>query len=270
MVAIPDSYAGLTADWLTDVLRTSYPDVDVTSVAVVDEIYGAAAKARVQIIYGGDDYGLPSTVIAKTGFAQPGGDDTILQDWHSLIHLMNECESRFYREVAPSVDMARPECFASLAESDTGNTFIPLEDLLARDARFGSFDQPLDADVMATVLTQLARLHASHWDGVELAEARYVDGFAESGDAAAFLSRENWEEQFSRPRGARVREQLRDRDLVARGVSAAFEAKREGPPASSTATRISGTCTSRRMVGRGCSTSSSSVRDAGPGTSATA
>jgi aminoglycoside phosphotransferase (APT) family kinase protein len=226
---IPSGYAAITPEWLTAVLRTSYPGVEVTSVAVADEIYGAAAKARLELTYAGPDYGLPATMIAKTGFVKPGGDDTILQDWHSLIHLMNECESRFYREVAPTVDMTRPACFASLADTHSGHTFILLEDLLARGARFGAFDQPLDADAMATVLNQLARLHASHWDDPGLTAARYVDGFADSGNAAAFLSRENWDEQLSRPRGARVPVELRDRDLVARGVFAAFAAKREGP-----------------------------------------
>jgi hypothetical protein len=229
VIALPRSYAGVTPEWLTEVLRTSYPDVQVTSVHVVDEIYGAAAKARLELTYAGTDYGLPATMVAKTGFVEPKGDDTILQDWHSLIHLMNECESRFYRDVAPSIDMHRPECFASLAEADTGRTFILLEDLTARGARFGSFERPLDADTMARVLTQLARLHASQWDSVGLAAAQYVDGFAESGNAAAFLSPENWAEQMSRPRGARVPAELRDRNLVARGVLAAFDAKREGP-----------------------------------------
>jgi hypothetical protein len=47
-------------------------------------------------------------------------------------------------------------------------------------------------------------------------------------NAAAFLSPENWAEQMSRPRGARVPVELRDRYLVARGVFAALDAKREG------------------------------------------
>jgi hypothetical protein len=71
VIALPHSYAGVAPEWLTAVLSTSYPDVQVTSVNIVDEIYGAAAKARLELTYAGPDYGLPATMTAKTGFVEP-------------------------------------------------------------------------------------------------------------------------------------------------------------------------------------------------------
>jgi hypothetical protein len=71
VIALPHSYAGVAPEWLTAVLSTSYPDVQVTSVNIVDEIYGAAAKARLELTYAGPDYGLPATMMAKTVFAEP-------------------------------------------------------------------------------------------------------------------------------------------------------------------------------------------------------
>jgi hypothetical protein len=71
VIVLPHSYAGVAPEWLTAVLSTSYPDVQVTSVNIVDEIYGAAAKARLELTYAGPDYGLPATMMAKIGFVEP-------------------------------------------------------------------------------------------------------------------------------------------------------------------------------------------------------
>ncbi len=70
-------------------------------------------------------------------------------------------EVRFYREVAPAVNVAAPRCFAAAHDPATGEHVLLLEDLTP--AVPGNLAEGVSVDRAASVLRELARLHASNW-----------------------------------------------------------------------------------------------------------
>ncbi|MEX0782902.1 MAG: phosphotransferase [Dehalococcoidia bacterium] len=75
-------------------------------------------------------------------------------------------EVRFYRELAPRMDVAVPACLWSDADADTGQWMLVLEDFPAHAAR--SDEAFATTEQMRAILTEIARVHAAWWGSPEL------------------------------------------------------------------------------------------------------
>jgi aminoglycoside phosphotransferase (APT) family kinase protein len=218
----------LTPDWATAALGSGA--ATATSVEVAGVVTGSNIKARLAIEWAGADAARqPHAVVVKANFAHRDGGDDIDRSWNDLHRLLNASEARFYREFAGLLSMRVPTCYLASTDEQTGESLLVLADLTASGHTFAAFDQPFSADLAAAALEQLALLHSATWQNPVVLGAGLRDAMAESGMMDAFLSPVNWDQQMARARGAYVPESLRDRDLVARAVRAAWARKRSEP-----------------------------------------
>jgi hypothetical protein len=218
----------LTPEWATAAVGTG--DAVATTVGVAGVVTGSNIKARLALEWSGSDAAKqPAAIVVKANFAHRNGGDDIDRSWNDLHRMLNASEARFYREFAGLLRMRIPTSYLAVTDPDTGESLLVLEDLAASGHTFATFDAPFPADLAALALEQLALLHSATWQNPVVLRAGPRDAMAESGMMDAFLSPTNWEQQMSRARGAYVPEPLRDRELVARAVHAAWAVKRTDP-----------------------------------------
>lgn len=218
----------LTTEWATAAIGTG--DATATSVTLAGVVTGSNIKARLALEWTGSDaQKQPRAIVVKANFAHRDGGDDIDRSWNDLHRLLNASEARFYREFSGLVSMRIPTSYLAVTDEQSGESILVLEDLAASGHTFARFDEPFSADLAARALEQLALLHSATWQNPLVLEAEPRDAMAESGMMEAFLSLVNWEQQMSRARGDYVPESLRDRDLVARAVRAAWAVKRSEP-----------------------------------------
>ena len=155
---LPLSLDEITPQWLSGALARSFPGVEVASTRRDREFFGTAASARLHLTYAPGSPAGPASVHVKGGF-----DDT----WRRRVWVTLQQEVSFYNEVAPEIDLNIPRVyFAEMDDSPQG--LIVLEDLAARGVAFGQNFLPVTPDHAASVLEQLARMHAAWWDSPEL------------------------------------------------------------------------------------------------------
>lgn len=163
---LPDRPEAISPDWLSEVLATSLPGVEVAGVEVVDRHSGTTGRARLRLRYASGAKG-PETIFAKL----PPFDDA----QRELVAMtdMGRREARFYAELAPETPVRVPRCWFS-AWGDTPGEYICLfEDLEASGCTF-----PKDVGEHArahggALIEALARLHAHFWE-----DARFASGLA--------------------------------------------------------------------------------------------
>jgi hypothetical protein len=218
----------LTAEWATAAIGTG--DATATSVTIADIVTGSNIKARLALEWtGADAPKQPRAIVVKANFAHRDGGDDIDRSWNDLHRLLNASEARFYREFSGMLSMRIPASYLAVTDDASGESVLVLEDLAASGHTFARFDEPFSPDLAARALEQLALLHSATWQNPRVLGAGLRDAMADSGMMAAFLSPVNWDQQMARARGDYVPEPLRDRDLVARAVQAAWAVKRSEP-----------------------------------------
>lgn len=142
--------------WLTAALSERHPGVEVASVAVTETLQTIATKVRFRVEYWGDVPASVPRAFCVKGYFHPefrssaGG---------------GQVEVRFYRDLAASLPIRVPPCVYTGIDEGTGHGIVVMEDLVAAGATFLTALSPYTADQAAATLDQLARLHASHWDG---------------------------------------------------------------------------------------------------------
>lgn len=206
-VPIPRSLDELTADWLSGALQTRFPGVRVATCEVKEVIGGSATKVQLSVTYDGDAAGqLPSRFYAKTA----------LEEHAMPIVPGNAQEIRFYSEVAPEVPVRVPTFYYGAVADDLSQSILLLEDLTLADATFCRATEAMSTDQAATVVEQLAALHALWWENAEkLPAARFTDAHV-AADALAqtLLSPAHWERSLASEQCRSVPPALRDRDLI--------------------------------------------------------
>jgi hypothetical protein len=167
---VPASPDELTADWLTSVLNaqglgpSSVQSCDAELLVGEQGMTGQLARLRIQ--YRDNQPGLPETLIAKFSAAEPAQRVVI----SALGHY--EREVRFYELLSSRTPVPTPHCYYSHLDSETGFALLLLEDL-AR-ARNGNSIAGCSVDEVARVLLTLARVHATWWQAVDLANASWL------------------------------------------------------------------------------------------------
>jgi len=84
-----------------------------------------------------------------------------------------ELEARFYNELAATVAVHRPHCYLSLHDPDTHAYTVLLEDLHPAEA--GDQLAGCSAAEAASVMPELAALHAPRWDDPRLVDLAWLD-----------------------------------------------------------------------------------------------
>ena len=72
-------------------------------------------------------------------------------------------EVRFFNEVAPLYELARPASYFGLAQTEPVQGIVALEDLKARGAAFARATRPLSVKLARAGLDALAALHGQSW-----------------------------------------------------------------------------------------------------------
>ena len=143
---MPETLEGITADWLTRALEIDYPGTVVTSATPGSSVRATGTKLRLLLDYNdaGHAHRLPPTMWFKSGL-EPHSDH---------VRSSHEREGLFYSQIAPHGLINAPKGYFAEVD-DRGFAGQLIEDLLARNARFGSEARPVGTDAAAQTLTML-------------------------------------------------------------------------------------------------------------------
>ena len=159
---LPLSLAEVTPSWLTTALSHTFPGIRIEAAHQSDTRSGTASSARFELLYGtrAGHMSLPDSVYVKGGF------DSIMRNrvWAALIQ-----EAQFYRDFAGDAPVALPRAYYCGYDSAARQGIVILEDLFARQVRFGHATDDTTVDTLAAVVEGLAKLHAHFWDDPRLA-----------------------------------------------------------------------------------------------------
>ena len=223
--AIPDGSINLpvkidqvTARWLSEALSANYPGVEVISMQAEMPVWGTGTKIRVRPEYNeaGHKAGLPPSMIVKGGFA----------DHREMMEDVYICEVRFYRDVAPKLDINVPKCFFAADDSSVKQHIVILEDLDLRGVDYCRVQKSLTFDQARQFLDGQARYHARWWNDPTLSEGelgwlRLWDPLPDLPDGAYAWSRldpDVWASGIALPRGAALPKIFLDRDWMERAL----------------------------------------------------
>ena len=120
-------------------------------------IDGTATKVRLRLAYGPHTRrdGLPDQMCVKGGFGA-------YREYLGGMGLYSG-EVRFFNEIAPLYELARPASFFGLTQTDPVQGIVALEDLEARGVVFARATRPLSVKLAAAGLDTLAALHGQSW-----------------------------------------------------------------------------------------------------------
>ena len=154
---LPLTAEGVTAAWLSAALRTRYPGVVITQVEPVQIIDGTATKVLLRLAYGPHTRreGLPDQMCVKGGFGAH-------REYLGGMGLYSS-EVRFFNEIAPLYELARPASYFGLTQTDPVQGVVALEDLQARGVTFARATRPLSVKLARAGLDALAALHGQSW-----------------------------------------------------------------------------------------------------------
>lgn len=204
---LPQSLEAIDAAWLTEALDSRFPGTVVTSVAAGTVIHGTATKMRLMVDYNdaGHGHGLPPTFWFKGGLEAHSGGEEMMSVYAA--------EAGFYRDLAPRLDMTLPGSLFVHIDPASGQSVMLLEDMLARNARFGHATRPASPRLAASVLGQLARLHGAFWQSDALTgNAALARGGTVLADflQAYLFTPDNWARCLALPRGKFITGELAD------------------------------------------------------------
>ena len=183
---VPTTIDAVAAGWLADLFAQSGV-AGLRRAAPCDSMDGTATKARMKLEWD-DPAGKPASVIVKGGFSA-----------HRLkMSYIYAHEARFFREVAPLLDIRVPHCLATAEDPGQRQYICVLEDLDLSGARFQRVERPLGREAAKAYLDVLARLHARFWDSDALKPGGRFDGI------------NHWEALPPLPRGAYAHGQLEE------------------------------------------------------------
>jgi hypothetical protein len=143
---------------LTAVLEERHPGVCVEKVTVLDQAHcdsgsaSTAARAVLELAFGGGGENLPARMILKTVLVRPGS-----------IADLYENEVRFYRELRDEVEIETPRFFGGTFDASSGSFGILMEDVTLRGARFPNALDAMNLYQMRDLLGGLAAMHARFW-----------------------------------------------------------------------------------------------------------
>jgi hypothetical protein len=164
MIDIPNAADGITAPWLTSVLRASGRDPPKIAsmemqrigqgVGVLSQIY------RLDLRYAGDGGAGPASLVVKIAPPFQAIRDAAAADGFF------EREVIFYRDLARATPVRSPACYGAAYDPATQTFVLVLEDI--REATGGDQIAGLNLEQLRAAVDALAALHAGWWGRPEL------------------------------------------------------------------------------------------------------
>ncbi len=161
----------LTPEWLTARLRAAglikeATVTDVTTSTMGEGVGLVAMIVRLHLCYDRHENEAPSTVVAKFPSDNPA---SIALASHFKVY---ERETKFLRDIAPTIDMPVPRVFAAEVDDETGAFVLVMEDLDGYDV--GDQVAGCTADQAHAILAAVAPLHARFWNDTDRPELGFV------------------------------------------------------------------------------------------------
>lgn len=148
----------LSPEWLTAALTPAYPDLDIRSVTVLEEVSRVSSNIRFGVTLGVPVAGFPESLCLKGYFTENG----------KLYRPAGAMEAFFYRDLATSVPPRTLRCLYAEVDHRTSNSIVITEDVVPLGATFLDGLSPYTPDQVAESLCQLADLHAYGWGRSDL------------------------------------------------------------------------------------------------------
>ncbi|MGD9791902.1 MAG: phosphotransferase family protein [Acidimicrobiia bacterium] len=192
-----------TPAWLTEALGVVAPEriVDVRS---VDDYTTVLSKIRFEVdVVRGDGTRETRRYCLKGGFTERAAVADI------------RIESRFLREVGPSLDVRMPVCRYGGIDETTGRCVFIMDDLVAEGVQWLNSQFRYTPELAAQALTQLAILHASTWGADKLRDFEWLIG---TGPSVAFMPLERLQSNMDDGRSDALPSELRDAARIASAV----------------------------------------------------
>ena len=181
----PTHPSELTPEWITSRLRDAgliqgSRVTSLTTSPVGEGIGMLGILARAELQYDTPEPGAPRSVVGK--FASPVPSNRAV----AMAYRMYEREVGFYREIAPTIDVAAPKCFAAEVEPESGDCVLLLEDLSAMTT--GDQVVGCSADTAKQIIDAVVPLHAKYWghpEDLKVESVPRIDGEAQSAGITA-------------------------------------------------------------------------------------
>lgn len=165
--SIPLTPEGFDAKTLERLIQTTYPDVRLESIALVDAALSSEGEERVStagritfdVRYANDDgQSLPSRLLVKV--ARP----------EFLEIPLYENEVNIYTRVGAEIIMNTPRCYGGFRDDESLSFGLVLQDLRTEQVVFENVLSKFAAEDTAALLDQLALLHAPYWNSSRFKE----------------------------------------------------------------------------------------------------
>ena len=168
----------VTAEWLSEVLGAEVGRVEQQRIG--DGLVGMNLRLRVL----DSDPSLPSSVVVKLPSPDPTSRAT------GLTMRTYEREVRFYRDVAPTVDIRMPRCHHAEWDPPTGDFALVLEDISPSEP--GDQIAGCTIERARRVVAELAKLHGPRWDDPTLADIDWLNRRTGPDDSAQLKALWEW------------------------------------------------------------------------------
>jgi Phosphotransferase enzyme family len=152
-LTLPRSWAAVTPEWMSGVLRSRCPGVAVSDVDLGEIDTGTTSRAFAQLTY--DAGSGPDRVFVKAQGKL--GHRLLLATTGTLF---GEARILAHRDLLP---LETPQVYGSVVERRTLRTVTVMEDVTLRDATLHGATDPLPPTNVAAALDGLARLHGRFW-----------------------------------------------------------------------------------------------------------
>lgn len=154
---VPRKVEEITAAWLAAALAEGGEPSGFSGIEHIQGHSGTTTRSWIQPGYDGDPPpGAPTRFFLKVA---PHSFPTAV---FGEILGLGRNEIRFYDELACEVPVDVPQAFVARYDAASGAFVLVLEDLAA-DVVFPSFEHPCTFEQFASVISELARLHAAFW-----------------------------------------------------------------------------------------------------------
>ncbi|MCU1398640.1 MAG: hypothetical protein JWN62_1749 [Acidimicrobiales bacterium] len=164
----------VTGEWLSTVFDT---EVELTG---QQRIGDGLVGMNLRLALRSDDPSVPATVVVKL----PSPDETSRATGIALRNY--ERESKFYNEIASTVDIRVPRCHHSEWTEATGDFVIVLEDLAP--AEQGDQIRGCSTEMARTAVLELARLHGPRWGDPSLDAIDWLNRRTSPDDTAMLVA----------------------------------------------------------------------------------
>ncbi len=162
-VHVPRKPSDVTAAWMSEVL-----EAEVAEVAITETIGGTATKILLRIDYAGPT-DLPTTMCLKAGMGEHA-------PFMAQVGIY-ATEALFFRDEVKRSNVHAPQAYWADIDDELFGAVL-IEDLSRPSVRFCSGRIPLSADEAASVLDNVALLHAGRWNSPWLGTADWLEHFA--------------------------------------------------------------------------------------------